>query len=430
MTADKNLKKTRISQYCDIMGLSARQQASRNPITKGNETMYWIEDENGHRQPRANAPRVRITNLQEVFGMLDAGTDPCIAHAEYADGDTLDVQIPSNYALNSLGRKTTIVGGNILFMKRLEGDIEQLARYQWGEGHIWDEETMGPWYESVGIADIAEPADETAVEHLDPVFPNTSMHDIIARYRVQHHDPTLSIYALICLALQTNPPLTNTRTSKSGIAIEFQDNEYGWMGVARDKRTGQTWMWPLDEEIDANEEFGVAPEDYGDAFVSYRDPDGHRKTVEEMVKETDEADRRLGYHPTWVGPTTRRLEYGLDRYKAHRLERLDRRDVKRALGEELRRGGLPDTFHYPCHTDKGTIWCNWCNIEDRTKIMLKPAGGKGAKQTGWLNRTRGRDGLRWWWWETMDGAKGEQLPSYQQALLDFIDSTNLGLRRY
>lgn len=236
------------------MGLSARQQASRNPITKGNETMYWIEDENGHRQPRANAPRVRITNLQEVFGMLDAGTDPCIAHAEYADGDTLD--------------------------------------------------------------------------------------------------------------------------------------------------------------------------------VSYRDPDGHRKTVEEMVKETDEADRRLGYHPTWVGPTTRRLEYGLDRYKAHRLERLDRRDVKRALGEELRRGGLPDTFHYPCHTDKGTIWCNWCNIEDRTKIMLKPAGGKGAKQTGWLNRTRGRDGLRWWWWETMDGAKGEQLPSYQQALLDFIDSTNLGLRRY
>lgn len=35
MTADKNRKKTRISQYCDIMGLSARQQASRSPTTKG-----------------------------------------------------------------------------------------------------------------------------------------------------------------------------------------------------------------------------------------------------------------------------------------------------------------------------------------------------------------------------------------------------------
>lgn len=50
--------------------------------------MYWIEDGNGRRQPRANAPQVRITNLQEVFGMLDAGTDPCVAHADYHIGDT------------------------------------------------------------------------------------------------------------------------------------------------------------------------------------------------------------------------------------------------------------------------------------------------------------------------------------------------------
>ena len=33
------------------------------------------------------------------------------------------------------------------------------------------------------------------------------------------------------------------------------------MGIARDKRTGQTWMWPPEEENDANEEFGVAPDD-------------------------------------------------------------------------------------------------------------------------------------------------------------------------
>ena len=90
--------------------------------------MYWIEDGNGRRQPRANAPQVRITNLQEVFGMLDAGTDPCVAHAEYANGDTMDVEIPSNYARNSIGRKTRI-RGNELFIKRLNVDLSYLARY-------------------------------------------------------------------------------------------------------------------------------------------------------------------------------------------------------------------------------------------------------------------------------------------------------------
>ena len=73
------------------------------------------------------------------------------------------------------------------------------------------------------------------------------------------------------------------------------------MGIARDKRTGQTWMWPLEEEIDSNEEFGMAPDDLGDAFVPYRDSDGRRKTVEDMVEETSEANRKLGYCPTWVG---------------------------------------------------------------------------------------------------------------------------------
>ena len=123
-----------------------------------------------------------------------------------------------------------------------------------------------------------------------------------------------------------------------------------------------------------------------------------------------------------MGPPTRRLEYGLDRYKAHRLEKLDRRDIKRALDEELRRGGLPDTFRYPCHTSAGTVWCDWDNTEDRTGIMLRPVEtGSVSEQTGWLNRQKERDGLRWWWGETMDGRTGERFPSYQQALLDFID---------
>ncbi|WP_281775258.1 hypothetical protein [Bifidobacterium ruminantium] len=390
--------------------------------------MYWIEDENGL-HPRANVPRVEITNLQEVFAMLDAGVDPCVAHAEFPNGERLDVEVPSNYALNSLGRKTTIVGGTILFMKRLQFDIEHLARYQWGRIHTWNEDTMGSWSEAVGITDTTKPVDEAAVGKLGQVFPNTSLLDIITRYRIQHYDPTLSVGTLIWLAMRKNHPLTDNRPSKSGIAIEFQDNEFGWMGIARDKRTGQTWMWPLGEEINVNEEFGMAPEDKADAFVAYRDSDGHKRTVGEMVDEINKANQELGYLPDWVGPTTRRLEYRLDSYKAHRLEKLDRRDIRRALHEELERGGLPDTFHYPCHTDKGTVWCDWVNEENRTEIMLKTKESE-KQVAGWLNRVTGQDGLRWWWWETVDGAKGRRLPSYQQALLDFIDSTNLGLRRY
>lgn len=253
-------------------------------------------------------------------------------------------------------------------MKRLELDIEHLARYQWGRAHTWDEGTMGSWSEAIGITDMSAPVEEATVERLGPVFPNTSLHDIIARYRIQHHEPNLSIYALVLLAMRKNHPLEETRPAKSGIAIEFQDNEYGWMGVARDKRTGQTWMWPLEEEADANEEFGMSPDDKADALVSYRDPDGRKKTVGEMVDEIWDEDQKLGYHPYWSGPTTRRLECRLDIYKAHRLEKLDRRDIKRALNEELERGGLPDTFHYPCHTDNGTVWCDWDSMEDRNEM--------------------------------------------------------------
>ena len=95
------------------------------------------------------------------------------------------------------------------------------------------------------------------------------------------------------------------------------------MGIARDKRTGQTWMWPPEEENDANEEFGVAPDDKADAFVSYRTVDGRRKTIKEMIEDIDDAEKKLGYSPTWSGPTTRRVEYGLDRYgRRHGLVRL------------------------------------------------------------------------------------------------------------
>lgn len=294
---------------------------------------------------------------------------------------------------------------------------------QVGPGH------HGNLVEAAGITDTSKPVDDETIERLHEAFPKTSLRGIVDRYRAQHYGhPTPSIYTLIDLALKANRPLTDQRPSKSGIAIEFKDNEYGRMGIARDKRTGQTWMWPPEEENDANEEFGVAPDDKADAFVSYRTVDGRRKTIKEMIEDIDDAEKKLGYSPTWSGPTTRRVEYGLDRYKAHRIEGLDRRDVRRALKEELERGGLPEDFHYPCHTDEGTVWCDWDCTQDRTEIMLKtkptePGTPWKTRQTGWLNRKTDEDGLRWWWWEDMEGREGKRLPSYQQALLDFIETT-------
>lgn len=66
--------------------------------------------------------------------------------------------------------------------------------------------------------------------------------------------------------------------------------------------------------------------------------------------------------------------------------------------------------------------------QDRTEIMLKtkptePGTPWKTRQTGWLNRKTDEDGLRWWWWEDMEGREGKRLPSYQQALLDFIETT-------
>lgn len=66
--------------------------------------------------------------------------------------------------------------------------------------------------------------------------------------------------------------------------------------------------------------------------------------------------------------------------------------------------------------------------DNRTEIMLKtkptePGTPWKTNQVGWLNRTTDDDGLRWWWWEDMEGREGKRLPSYQQALLDFIETT-------
>ena len=241
--------------------------------------------------------------------MLDKGAEPCVAHVVFPTGETLDVKVPLRYRLNSLGRKTVIIGGNLLFQKRLEIDIEHLARFQWGEAHKWDQGTMGIWWEAAGITDTSKPVDDETIERLHEAFPKTSLRGIVDRYRAQHYGhPTPSIYTLIDLALKANRPLTDQRPSKSGIAIEFKDNEYGRMGIARDKRTGQTWMWPPEEENDANEEFGVAPDDKADAFVSYRTVDGRRKTIKEMIEDIDDAEKLTEFITGLTGITDHMLQ--------------------------------------------------------------------------------------------------------------------------
>lgn len=415
------------------MGIVGKATGQPKPQTKGNETMYWIEDGNGHRRPCANAPRAEITNLQEVFAMLDAGTKPCIAHAEYANGDTMDVQIPSNYARNSIGRKTRI-RGNELFIKRLNVDISYLARYEWGRVHQWDEGRLGSWTDAIGVPWDDTPVDPDIVSRLQPVFPQSDITGWLDLYSIRRRwapVPGTSTLIHALLHEERNMPLEPRRPAKSGIAFETRDTGYGEMGVARDKRTGQTWMWPMGEERDHNMEFGVAPET-GGAFVNYRDADGRKRSIKEMVGEIDEENNCLGWNPSWVGPTNRRLEYSMDPHGQNALIRLDRRDIKRALDEELRRGGLPESFDYPCRTVGGRIvWCRWDGLGGQECEHPIVTGDKpDARKVGTLTRRTDKNGLRWWQWTDADGNQGKPLPSYEQAMLDFIDSTDLGLRHY
>lgn len=119
--------------------------------------------------------------------MLDKGAEPCVAHVVFPTGETLDVKVPLRYRLNSLGRETVIIGGNLLFQKRLEIDIEHLARFQWGEAHKWDQGTMGIWWEAAGITDTSKPVDDETIERLHEAFPKTSLRGIVDRYRAQHY---------------------------------------------------------------------------------------------------------------------------------------------------------------------------------------------------------------------------------------------------
>ena len=147
---------------------------------------YIIDNKTGSQQPCAVVPRVTIRNLREVFSTLDKGVEPCVAHAAFPTGETLDVEVPLRYRSNSLGREAAITGGNPLFQKHLEIDIKHLARFQWGEGHKWDQSTMGIWWEAIGITDTSKPVDNETIERLHEAFPKTSLHDLVVRYRAQH----------------------------------------------------------------------------------------------------------------------------------------------------------------------------------------------------------------------------------------------------
>ena len=69
---------------------------------------YIIDSKTGSQQPCAVVPRVTIRNLREVFSTLDKGVEPCVAHAAFPTGETLDVEVPLRYRSNSLGREAAL----------------------------------------------------------------------------------------------------------------------------------------------------------------------------------------------------------------------------------------------------------------------------------------------------------------------------------
>lgn len=388
--------------------------------------MYILKNNDGSPRPCAIVPPASIANLVEVFERLDAG-EPCRGIAMVGD-DEAEFDIPEEYALNSLGRKARI-GGNELFAKRLRQDLAYLARYEWGRAHTWNEDELGAWNDAVGVPRDETPVDPVIEARLRPVFPESDIAGILARYATRRRwAPVPDAGALIRILLneKRNMPMRRRRPAKSGIALEVRDTGYGEMGVARDKRTGQTWMWPMDEERDRNMEFGVAPET-GGTFVGYRNGDGNRRSLAEMLEVIDGENARLGWTPTWVGTTNRRSEYLMDPHGQEKLRRLDRRDIRRALDEELKRGGLPEGFDYPCHAPDGRIvWCDWnddSSYVGAAPIMVgeRPSAG----EAGTLSRSNDGDGLRWWRWTDTNGSTGGPFPSFEQAMLDFAERYGL-----
>ena len=295
--------------------------------------MYILKNNDGSPRPCAIVPPASIANLDEAFERLDAG-EPCRGIAMVGD-DEVEFDIPEEYALNSLGRKTRI-GGNELFAKRLRQDLAYLARYEWGRAHTWNEDELGAWNDAVGVPRDETPVDPVIEARLRPVFPESDIAGILARYATRRRwAPTPDAGTLIRILLneERNMPMRRRRPAKSGIALEVRDTEYGEMGVARDKRTGQTWMWPMDEE------------------------------------------RRFS---PWS-------------HNADMSNRLDRRDIKSAFDEELQRGGLPESFDHPCRTSDGEIvWCRWDGLgdQDREEYPIMAGGMPDARKVGTLARLR------------------------------------------
>lgn len=344
--------------------------------------MYAFRNDDGTRRPCAIIPQTSVENLDEVIERLDAG-EPRKGRARL-DGETFEFDIPDTYALNSIGRKTRIEG-NELFAKRLNVDLAYLARYEWGRAHQWDENELGSWTDAIGVPFDETPIDRDIVARLQPVFPKSDIAGWLSRYAIRRRwapVPGASTLIRALLHERENAPLSQRRPANSGIAYETLDSGYGEMGVARDKRTGQTWMWPMREERD-------------------------RYDVLYLLLNRSEADR------------------------------IDRRMIGNAMGEELRRGGLPESFDYPCRTHEGEIvWCRWnpkldqclqakwkgsnwgTGEADTAPIMM--GGKRNARKVGTLARRMDADGVRWWQWTDMDDNRGESLPSFEQAMLDFV----------
>lgn len=182
---------------------------------------YIIDSETGNRHPCAVAPRATIRNLREVFSMLDKGAEPCVAHAEYANGDTMDVEIPSNYARNSIGRKTRI-RGNELFIKRLNVDLSYLARYEWGRTHQWDENELGSWTDAIGVPFDETLADRDIATRLQPVFPKSDIAGWLDLYSIRRGWAPVPSYTkgrtLLCVSTDRPILVSHTRRSTADTA--------------------------------------------------------------------------------------------------------------------------------------------------------------------------------------------------------------------
>ena len=309
-------------------------------------------------EPRLRVPRLDLTNVQQVLDDLDAGR-PAALEISCPDDESMRADVPACLAHNTLGHNPGIASHPLL-AKNVTGDLRRLANIAYAHSHRWEEREYGPWEEHIGLpADRNVPVTGEHLRLLEPVY------------------PTVRTLYDACNAGRWKPCTLGALARQ----VERRTPHYAW-----------TTATPMNPKAT-----GLKVHGENEAKSSHEQWDGMYRVF----------DKRSGQH--WVYPLTQMRDWTRD-------------EVIGLLRDEAKQGGLPDSADYPFRGCKGTYAIQAPMVEVQRRTILldgEPVGEIVCEPYDndplMPHITRPVE----WCWET-DGGYGEFLPSFQQAMIDFI----------